>query len=261
MPELPDVEVFRQYAQKHVMNKKITRVEYHDAGQVLESTKQKISRRVKGEKFIQSGRVGKHMFLKISSGSWLALHFGMTGYLKYFKSDNDPPEYSKADFYFDDGHALAFISKRKLGELEITENTDTYCKENDIGIDVYDSSFEEFVEALDDKRGGIKNVLMDQSCVSGIGNVYSDEILYQENLHPKVKFEKLDDRALKSLYNTIQRVMRTAINHNADPSKFPGRYLLQHRKEGEECPECKGKIKKIKINGRGCYICPGCQKL
>lgn len=261
MPELPDVEIFRQYAQKHAMNKKITRVAYHGAGQVLESTKQKISRQVKNANFTESARVGKHMFLKISSGSWLALHFGMTGNLKYFESHNDPPKYSKADFYFDDDRALAFISKRKLGELEITKDPDTYCKDHNIGIDVYDGSFEEFKEALKDKRGGIKNVLMDQSRVSGIGNEYSDEILYQEKLHPKAKFEKLNEKALKSLYNTIQRVMKTAINNKADPSKFPDRYLLQHRKEGEECPDCKGKIKKIKINGRGCYICPECQKL
>jgi formamidopyrimidine-DNA glycosylase len=261
MPELPDVEVYKKYVEKHAMNKKITSIEYNDSKQLLESSKQEISRNVKGAKFTSSKRLGKHLLLQVDDKKWLAMHFGMTGDVKYFKNDEKEPQYSKVIFAFNNDHKLSIISKRKLGALAIAENTESYAKEYDIGIDAWQCSYGDFKEALEGKRGGIKNVLMDQSRVAGIGNIYSDEILYQVKIHPKFKFEKLDEKALKSLYNTIQRVLKTAINHKANPKDFPNHYLLKHRKEGEDCPDCKGKIEKIEINGRGCYICPKCQKL
>jgi formamidopyrimidine-DNA glycosylase len=261
MPELPDVEIYKKYVEKHAMNKKIKGVEYNDPKQLLESSKQKISQNLKGSKFTHSKRLGKHLLLQVDDKKWLAMHFGMTGDISYFKYNEKDPEYSKVIIEFNNNHKLSVISKRKLGELTITENPEIYRKENDIGIDAFKCGFEEFKKALEGKRGGIKNVLMDQSRVAGIGNIYSDEILYQEKLHPKFKFEKLDKKTLKSLYNAIQRVLKTAINHEANPKDFPNHYLLKHRKEGEDCPRCNGEIKKIRINGRGCYICPKCQKL
>lgn len=260
MPELPDVEVMRQYAEEHAMDRKVTGIEYKDSKEILESTKQKISRNIKSERFTDSRREGKHLLLKTKSGKWLAMHFGMTGDLKYFRTGKDEPEYSKLILHFDNGHSLSYISGRKLGKISITDDPEAYKSDLDIGIDALKCSFGEFRDALEGKRGSIKNVLMDQSRVAGIGNIYSDEILYQEKLHPKYRFEKLDEKGLKSLHSTIRRALKTAINHNADPSDLPGHYLLPHRNEGEKCPDCKGKIKKIKINGRGTFICPQCQK-
>ncbi len=261
MPELPDVEVFRQYAEKHAMNKKISGVEYNDAEKVLKSSGQTLSRTLKGQTFTQSRRTGKHMFLKTGDNHWLAMHFGMTGYLEYWKEGEQQPGYSKVIIGFEGGDNLSFISKRKLGYIEITDDTEDYRRENGIGIDALDSRFSDFRKALEDKRGGIKNVLMDQRRISGIGNIYSDEILFQERRHPKQRFEELDEEELKSLHNTIHGVLKTAINKHARPSDLPGSYLLPNREEGQECPRCKGKIRKIKINGRGAYYCPDCQKL
>jgi formamidopyrimidine-DNA glycosylase len=261
MPELPDVEVFRHYAQEHAMNKKIGDVEYTDAAEVLESSKQKITRSLKGHKFTRTERTGKHMFLKTDEGRWLAMHFGMTGYLRYRKKGEKQPDYSKMIIRFEGGDKLSIVSKRKLGQIEITDDPQEYKKNNHIGMDALDCSFEDFRKALENKRGGIKNALMDQSRVSGIGNIYSDEILFQEKLHPKYKFEDLGTKELRSLHKTMQRVMKTAISNEAKPSELPRNYLLPHRKEGEDCPGCKGKVSKIKINGRGAYFCPDCQKL
>jgi formamidopyrimidine-DNA glycosylase len=261
MPELPDVEVFRQYAEKHAMNKKISDVEYTDAGEVLKSSKQKITRSLKGQKFIKTERTGKHMFLKTGEGRWLAMHFGMTGYLYYLDDGEKQPGFSKVIIRFEGGDKLSYVSKRKLGHIQITDDLQEYKRENDIGTDALNCSFEAFSKALENKRGGIKNALMDQSRISGIGNIYSDEILFQEKLHPKFKFEDLGTKELRSLHKTIQQVMKTAISKKANPSELPRNYLLPHRTEGEDCPGCKGKVRKIKINGRGSYFCPDCQRL
>lgn len=261
MPELPDVEVFRRYAEKHAMNKKIGAVEYTDPGKILKSSRQKVTRTLQGQKLTKSARTGKHLFFKTGDGHWLTMHFGMTGYLKYRKKDEKQPDYEKVTIAFERGDKLSYVSKRKLGQIEITDDPQEYKKENDIGIDALACSYEEFQQALKNKRGGIKNVLMDQSRISGIGNIYSDEILFQEKLHPKYKFEALDKEELRSLHKTIHRILQTAINNDALPSDLPRTYLLPHRSEGEDCPGCKGKVRKIKINGRGTYFCPDCQKL
>lgn len=260
MPELPDVEVFRQYAEKHALNKEITSITWRDADQILKSSRQKISRTLKGEKFKQSKRKGKHMFLRSGSGDWLVLHFGMTGHLKYFDLQKDTPAYAKVIFRFKIKHGLACISKRKLGGISITEDPEQFSKENDLGPDALECSYNEFREALEGKRGSVKNALMDQRCISGIGNIYSDEILFREKLHPKHNFSKLEEKALKSLFNSTQAVLKKAIEKEADPSRIPKTWLLPRREEGKPCPGCGGEIKKIKVNGRGTYLCPSCQQ-
>ncbi|HYW97401.1 MAG TPA: DNA-formamidopyrimidine glycosylase family protein [Bacteroidales bacterium] len=257
MPELPDVEIFRQYAEKHALNKKIKDVEYFDS-RVLQTSKQMITTSLKGKELSGTQRRGKYLFLR-AGDRYMVMHFGMTGYLVYFKAGDDKPDYAQLILDFDNDHSLAYISKRKLGKIDIIDDIEAYSKDNDLGIDVYDSGFDDFMKAMKNKRGNIKSALMDQSHVSGIGNIYADEVLYQEKLHPGAKIQDLDENKMKSLFNTIQRVFRTAINHKANPDDLPDHYLLPHRSEGESCPDCRGKIRKITVSGRSTYFCPGCQ--
>ncbi|MFP4470980.1 MAG: Fpg/Nei family DNA glycosylase [Bacteroidales bacterium] len=258
MPELPDVEVFRQYASRHALNHKIAEIEYFDE-RLLKSSKQIISKSLKGEFFSESRRKGKYLLLKCNS-SWLVLHFGMTGSLKYYHNGGDPPEYAQLVVKFKNHHALAYISKRKLGKIEIARDIDDFIKAHALGEDALQIKWEDFIRLMGKKKGSIKNALMDQHKVSGIGNIYADEILFQEKIHPQTDISTLDEDSLKSLYNTMRRVMRIAIKHGARPEELPDDYLLANRSEGRDCPVCNGKIKKITVNGRGTYICSKCQK-
>lgn len=259
MPELPDVELFRRYAEKYSLNKKIADIEYRDDS-MLESGKNKITRSLKGESFVGTRRLGKYLFLKCKSQNWLVMHFGMTGQLKYFDTGKQEPEYSRVIFQFDNDHSIACISRRKLGKIEITGDPGDYISSNELGQDALEMEWGEFYEIMSAKKGSIKNALMDQSKISGIGNVYSDEILFQERIHPKNNIRKLEEKQLKSLYETMREVLKEAIKHGAEPENMPDRFLLGNRKEGAKCPACHGTIKKITINGRGTYICPHCQK-
>ncbi len=258
MPELPDVEIFRQYAEKHALNKTITGIDYNDA-QVLESSRQLISKSLLHESFTNAQRRGKYVLLKCGS-RWLVLHFGMTGNLQYFDSNDDTPEYAQMVIRFDNGHSLAYISKRKLGRIMVAREIDDFFDEHDIGEDALEVDWEDFKKIMKGKHGGIKSALMDQSKISGVGNIYADEILFQEKIHPETRLDQLDDDSLKSLYNTMRRVMRVAIRHDADPQDLPRDYLLANRSEGRSCPVCSGTIKKMTVNGRSTYICPKCQK-
>ncbi len=132
-----------------------------------------------------------------------------------------------------------------------------YIKER---ADALDIDQDEFVEMMRSRRGSLKTALMDQSFIAGIGNVYSDEVLFQAKLDPGVKCSALDDKKLVKLYATMRDVLKTAIINQADPDKFPATYITRRRSEGEPCPRCSGKIQKRTVSQRSSYVCPKCQK-
>ena len=100
---------------------------------------------------------------------------------------------------------------------------------------------------------------MDQALISGLGNIYVDEILYQCRLHPEKSTGDISRKQQEMLFKNMKAVLKTAIRKKADPDQLPGTYLIPHRKEDEKCPKCDGKIKKIRVNNRGTYFCPECQ--
>jgi formamidopyrimidine-DNA glycosylase len=102
---------------------------------------------------------------------------------------------------------------------------------------------------------------MNQQVFAGIGNIYSDEILFQVRLHPKTSVRRLDGDALHDLHEQTLRVLHAAIERGANPGGLPDSYLLPHRREGEDCPRGNGKIQKTKAAGRTAYYCPACQPI
>jgi formamidopyrimidine-DNA glycosylase len=102
----------------------------------------------------------------------------------------------------------------------------------------------------------IKSALMDQSLMAGIGNVYSDEILFQVGLHPRAPVKELGEGEREELYRTVTEVLETAIDRQAKPEEFPAGYLTPHRHDGGKCPQCGGEVQRVKVAGRGAYYCP-----
>ncbi|MDQ3190168.1 MAG: hypothetical protein M3Q58_01090 [Bacteroidota bacterium] len=119
----------------------------------------------------------------------------------------------------------------------------------------------DFVKIFKNKKGMIKPALMDQHLLTGIGNVYADEILFQSKIHPKTKINELNDKKISTLYKKMQFVLKTAIKNEANPEKFPDYFLIPHRHSNQKCTVCDGSVKKIKVGGRGTYYCPKCQVL
>jgi formamidopyrimidine-DNA glycosylase len=116
-----------------------------------------------------------------------------------------------------------------------------------------------FKQALSATRASIKSALMDQQRIAGIGNIYSDEILFQAGVRPKNPASQLDESSLKALFRAMKEVHSTAIECRADPGRFPEDYLIPHRRGDRICPKCSGGIKTAKISGRTAYFCPRCQ--
>jgi formamidopyrimidine-DNA glycosylase len=262
MPELPDVETFRRYLNYTSLRQKIKNVRVRDKSLLSGVSSRTLQTKMKGKKFSETSRRGKFMFAKFDSKRWLVLHFGMTGFLKYYKDEDKQPGHARVIFDFSNGYHLAYDNMRKLGRVGLTTDLDKFARDNDLGPDVYspDFDFRKFREILSGKRGTVKSALMDQSSMAGIGNIYSDEMLFQAGIFPGSSTEKLDDRQAKRLFREVKRVLKKAVEVKADPSKMPRNYLLPKREQGARCPKCGGKIKSKKISGRTSYYCTKHQK-
>lgn len=259
MPELPDVEVFRQYMDATSLHQRISGVEVENDRVLKGTSPSGLGRKLKGRQFKQTKRHGKHMFACVDEEFWIMFHFGMTGFLKYYKNSEERPEHTRVLFSFENGYHLAYDNQRMLGKVQIVDNAADYIRKYNLGSDALDLSLNAFRQLIKGRRGAVKTTLMNQNIIAGIGNIYSDEILFQSKIHPKTQIKHLNENKIKILYEKMIEVLQTAIEKKADPDEFPDDYLIPHRDEKDTCPRCGGKIKKIKINNRGTYFCPKCQ--
>ncbi len=259
MPELPDVEIYKQYLDSTGMQKKISDADIEDSQVLGNIGPDMLKSAVKGRKFVNIIRRGKNLFTKMDDGNYLHFHFGMTGYFKYFQKEGDE-KHGRVIFEYDDGGRLIYVSQRKLGKIDLINDPEEYAEKNNIGPDALNLTESKFKDLLNTKRGALKTALMDQELMSGIGNVYSDEIMYQARIHPKSDVPSLPDDKLDDLYDAVQNSLNTAINKNVNIDDFPDDFLLPNREEGAKCPVCGGEINTIKFSGRRGFYCPGCQK-
>lgn len=258
MPELPDVEIFK-YVAKNATGQTIEEVDIKDK-HFVNANDHNMKKYVEGNELKRVLRRGKYLFLNTKNNKGIVMHFGMTGSLEYQESEEEDPKYVKCKIRLGNDHFLFYTSKRKLGSVEFTHSIDGYISDNEIGIDALEIEEDEFSDKVRESHSMIKSFLMDQSEMSGIGNVYSDEILFQSGIHPEIKSNKLDDEKVAELYKNMKKVLQKAIEEDAKTHDLPGSYLLPNREAGEECPRCQGKIEKIKVSGRTGYYCPKCQK-
>lgn len=262
MPELPDVERFKQYVDATALHQKVESVEVRDAGVLKNISGRKLQSQLKGEPFESTSRHGKFLFAHPPSPPLLVLHFGMTGYLDYAQENGEPPDHSRVVFHFGTGGRLAYVCQRKLGLVTLAEDRQAFIEKRDLGPDALAlaGQFNAFSERLSGRRGAIKSALMNQGIMAGIGNVYADEILYQARIAPDRRTEGLDEKTLRKLHRTMRRVLNTSIRNNAEVSELPRTYLLRHRDSDGRCPRCGHKLKKARIGGRGTSFCSQCQK-
>jgi formamidopyrimidine-DNA glycosylase len=261
MPELPDVERFKQYFNATSLHKTITEVEVHHR-RVLENVSAGFLREsLAGASFAETERIGKYLFarLTLQSETWLVLHFGMTGYLKYFQSPGDNPEHERLLVSFENGYFLAYVCQRLLGKISITASPEKYAADTGLGPDAASISREQFARLFSGGRGAVKSALMNQKKIAGLGNIYTDELLFQARVHPETEKTSLSRETKNMLYEKMGEILSTAIDNNADVGRFPSSYLLPHREKNAKCPNCGGYVKKIKVGGRGTFFCPACQ--
>ena len=265
MPELPDVELFRRYVDETCKGRVIRHVAINDAKMLVGVSTETLTARLEGARILSSQRHGKHLLIRLAPAGWLTMHFGLNGTLRHLDGSETEPLYTRIRLDFADGHRLAYINPRRLGAVGFVDDAESFIAAERLGPDALDPSFDlaSFEQTLSGRKRDVKSILMDQTEIAGIGNIYSDEILFQARTHPQARADRLDTDASKRLFQQVKRVLETAVERGAGAelaaNALPGSFLLPQRKKGGRCPRCGSEIHTIKFSGRTAYYCPHCQ--
>lgn len=259
MPELPEVETFKNYLDITSLNKVIKNIKIQD-NRVLNVPETKFKRELINKKFICSIRHGKYLFVKINP-KFLVLHFGMSGYLESFNNVNEEPTHSRIRFKFTDGTFLSYVSQRMFGRVDLCENIENYVKNKKLGPDALNMNYEEFLGTRKRRTTISKTFLMNQNIIAGIGNIYSDEILFQSKINPKARIHELDEKKVNALFDNIKKILKYGIEKKGNLKAYSNKYLIPHRQKEELCPICGNQIERYETSGRHGFFCSNCQRI
>ena len=255
MPELPEVETFKRYIENGSLRRPIVRTEVRSPI-ALAMGAEELEDRTRGAMFMSARRHGKQLFLELSSGGWITWHFGMTGEPVRF-TDREP-RFPRVLFHFEDA-TLAHDDPRMLGRIGWAPSVEEFVRRKRLGPDALSISRADFADRFSRARGAVKPALMDQHRMAGIGNIYADEVLFQSRIDPRTETSSLSGKDLERMHRNMRRILKLAIERGADFTRFPGTYILHHRRKGADCPGCGGTVDTLILGGRTAYFCPACQ--
>lgn len=268
MAELPEIIVIANQMRGKIRGKKFKEIEIFQK-KCLNCSPEKFISSIKEEIIEDVSYKGKWFVLHLKKG-FLLINLGMGGDMVYFeKKESLPPKY-QFKFLFEDetGFTIRFWW---FGYVHFVDSLKKHKWTKEIGTSPLDPSFtfEAFLKIIKGRKGNIKSFLLNQKNISGIGNFYIHDILFEAKIHPLRKIEDLMESEKKALYQAIKRRLLLSLNLGGadyELNFFGGRgnfssdfYLVAYR-EGKECPECGSKIQKIKTGGNFSFICPKCQK-
>ncbi len=294
MPELPEVQTIVDDLNKKIIGRKIIGV-WSDWSKLVKKPSFLVFKKIiEGKKILSVSRRAKNILIYLSDDLLLLIHQKMTGHLLVGKWNVEKrqgeevvvpiePESVVSDpynrfihviFYLDNGQMAALSDMRKFAKI-ILGSKKGIQESNDLkmlGLEPLDKKFnyEKFASLLKNDKRKIKQVLMDQKIISGIGNIYSDEILWSAKINPFKPADKILDKKLKDLFKAIKNILTKAIKlrgisvsdfrDTAGKKGYYGDKRSVYRREGEKCPRCGEIIVRKKIGGRSAHYCPKCQR-
>ncbi len=275
MPELPEVEVIRRDLNETIVGLTIDSVQARDEMVLVGVTPRQFARRLSGRQILDIRRWGKVLIIELSGGVCLLVHLRMTGRLYPVPADQTLPDHTRAVFHLSNGQRLLFVNPRRLGRLEIADsNRLTEAKMlQKMGMDALSDEVDEQVvgEMLRPHSIALKQWLLDQTHIAGLGNIYASEILHRCRIHPDALANSLDPKAVRKLLRAIRRVLDEAIKWRGTtvsdyvtgrgvPGAFQKR-LRVYGREGKRCRRrnCRDTIVRTTHAGRSTYYCPRCQ--
>ncbi len=259
MPELPDVESFKAYFKRSSLNKIIADVQCSCKDLIRNINFKDLRHKLMGKSFRDAWRRGKFLICEIKDiPEKLIFHFGMTGDLHYVKQRTKKDRFARLVIKFENEYELRLLSIRKLAKIYLVKDPEEIKLIKEMGPEPLTISKKDFSKILDEhQRKNIKAFLLDQRDIAGIGNVYSDEILFKAKINPHKNIETVGSEQREKLYKSMKTVLREAIDCNM---YFDSSWLIVHRGRDMRCPLNENhKLKKEIIAGRSCYFCPVCQ--
>lgn len=272
MPELPEVETVKNTLKGLVLNKKILDVDIYHNNIIAEPSVEEFKEKIKNQTINDIKRRGKWLIFELDD-YYLVSHLRMEG--KYFLKNIGEQliKHEHVVFKFNN-QELRYHDTRKFGKMYLIEKErlETSKPINELGLEPWDEklTIDYLKERFSNKNIPIKTVLLDQSIITGIGNIYADEILFKSKINPLDKPKDLSDRKLSDIIKYTRKTLEEAIKLGGTTIKsyesakgVHGLFqtkLLVHSRVGEKCIECGDEIIKITVNGRGTYYCRNCQK-
>lgn len=276
MPELPEVELVAKSLNRLVSNRKITVAELLRERLAPFDSPKDFAEKLKNSKINFVHRRGKHVLFDLDSNQTLITHLRMTGRFLLLPVERELPKHSHAVFYFEDETRLAFQDQRHFGLMKIVE-TDKLSEAKEIKNLAPEPFSEEFTprylrETLLKSKKALKELLLDQTKVCGLGNIYASECMYLARVNPQISANKISVQKTNLLFEKIREVLAESIAHgstmNVDPENIDGSYYggdyegrwRVYDREKNPCAKCETEIKRIVQGGRSTYFCPKCQK-
>lgn len=272
MPELPEIETVKRVLSPQLQSRRITKVEILKPV-IAHPDESAFRREATGDVFGTISRRGKFLILNMKSGNRVAVHLRMTGQLLVAPLEYPEIAHTHVKFGLDDGNFLIFADARRFGRIWLIRKgeTDEFTGMAKLGPEPFDEGFtaKYFSERVSGRRITIKQALMEQETVAGIGNIYSDEICFEAGLRPDRPVSSLSPEDWEKTVSSAVKVLKQAVAANAVTAEEylqskgenyrVSEFFKVYGRENEACG-CGGTVKRIKIAGRSSYFCPDCQK-
>ena len=286
MPELPEVETIVGELKRALVGAVILDAIFSRPKLIKVISYPTFRKTIKGKKIQKIERRAKYILLHLSGDKTLILHLGMTGRLLLHPEKEkgqvvnlktrkkEPDRFIRGQFSLNKNRVLDFSDLRLFGRVYLVDTKTLLQKDpiKKLGIDPLSKNFTYslFAEQLGRRKGKVKTILMDQTFLAGIGNIYSDEILFEAKIHPLTLIQNLKPLRVKALYSAIKNILKKGVKYRgtSDSDYFDLRgetgnfqkHLRVYRKTGKLCFRCPGKVERLKIGGRSAHFCPSCQK-
>ncbi len=276
MPELPEVEHVVRALRRAVLGRQIVATEIRLPKLISPTSPSVFNNKLKGSRISSVGRRGKFILIDLDSGKVLVVHLRMTGKFLVLTPDDPLPPHAHAVFYLDDERRLVFRDQRQFGVMKLVANS-RLLKTKGITELAPEPFSDEFSvgylrETLARSRRTLKTLLLDQTRVVGLGNIYAAEALFRSGINPFKTASGLSARRVERLHQAIRDVLRAAVSGSSasrinleNPNGFSygdafGKVWQVYEREGKACFKCGARIRRLTHGGRSTYWCPRCQR-
>jgi formamidopyrimidine-DNA glycosylase len=274
MPELPEVEVIRQFLAKKIKGLTLSKLEILTPKSFIGNPKL-----IEGQKIVKLSRLGKQLSVVLKNNLVLLFHLKMTGQIIYSGTVLGHPfssvKSTRLIFTFSDNSKLLFNDQRKFGWVKLLSQDELVEFQFNLGLDILNPQFtpKYFYSQLQTSSRPIKPFLLDQSKFAGIGNIYANDALFLSKIHPESPANKISPAKALRLYRALLSIMQQSVLAGGSTAKDNGYlkpdgskgsnqfYFRVYDKKGEPCLQCQTPIKYVKLGGRGTFFCPKCQKI
>ena len=282
MPELPEVETVARGLRQAILGRRILSVALGKTDFIDDPTA--LEQHLPGRTIEAIERYGKFMLLRLSAAAGanghrsegdrkqasLLVHLGMTGQMAPSPAAKPREKHTHVCLLLDDGRELRYTDARRFGRIAYLTEVPLEKELTRFGADPLEVGKEEFLKRIRGRHARIKALLLDQSVLRGVGNIYADESLWRAKIHPAHLGYKLTREQVGTLWRALREILRTAIvlrgssiSDFLDAEGRPGEYQRRHRaygREGKSCHRCKTAVRRGTVAGRSSYFCPNCQR-